>query len=241
MDLKEKEILGHYADSHWYYVSKELALRKFIKTIKFDNILDVGAGSGIFSRRLLMNSSAKEATCVDTAYITEREEEYFGKKINFKKNISYSDSNLALFMDVIEHVEDDVAFVKEYVNKINTGTYFVVTVPAFQFLFSGHDTFLGHYRRYTLSSIESCLNSAGLTVIKSNYFFFFITPFAIPIRILEKIKMKFFSNDFVAKSSLKSCEGFFNNILIKLNKLESPFFLINKFAGLSIFCLAVKE
>ncbi len=57
-------------------------------------------------------------------------------------------------MDVIEHVEDDVGLVRGYVDKVAGGTRFIVTVPALMWLWSGHDVFLEHYRRYTLTSIE---------------------------------------------------------------------------------------
>ena len=78
MDIKEKEILGDYVYSHWYYVSKGLALSKFIDNIKFEKILDVGAGSGIFSKQLLQNTTAKEAICLDVAYSTEKEVDFLG-------------------------------------------------------------------------------------------------------------------------------------------------------------------
>ena len=59
-----------------------------------------------------------------------------------------------LLMDVIEHIEDDVGLVGEYVNKVAPGTQFIATVPAFMWLWSGHDVFLEHVRRYTLPRIE---------------------------------------------------------------------------------------
>jgi hypothetical protein len=60
-------------------------------------------------------------------------------------------------MDVIEHVEDDVGLVREYANKVAPGTRFITTVPAFMWLWSGHDVFLEYFRRYTLrGSEQSC-------------------------------------------------------------------------------------
>ena len=53
-------------------------------------------------------------------------------------------------MDVLEHVSDDVGLVREYAKRAKPGTRFVVSVPAFMWLWSGHDVFLEHHRRYTL-------------------------------------------------------------------------------------------
>ena len=241
MDIKEKSILGENAYSHWYYVSKGLALRRFINNIRFKNILDVGAGSGIFSKQLLKNTMAMEATCLDIGYEGKSEEEYCNKKINFTRNISQSDADIVLFMDVLDHVEDDVLFVKGYVDKVRKGTYFIITVPAFQFLFSEHDRFLGHFRRYNIKTVEACLSKVGLTVLKSNYFFFFVLLCAIPVRMIKKVGDRLFPNSVYTASDLQKRGRFVNSFLTMINRLELLFFSKNRIAGLSIFSLAVKK
>jgi len=47
----------------------------------------------------------------------------------------------------------------------------LITVPAFQKLFSRHDEFLGHYRRYNLQGISSTAEKAGLEILERSYFF----------------------------------------------------------------------
>ena len=53
MDLKEEAILGAAIGSHWYYVAKGRALCAMLGGIRVPEVLDVGAGSGVFSRQLL--------------------------------------------------------------------------------------------------------------------------------------------------------------------------------------------
>ena len=53
MDLKEQEILGEGADAHWYYRAKSAAMLRMLRGGSVDEVLDVGAGSGFFSRVLL--------------------------------------------------------------------------------------------------------------------------------------------------------------------------------------------
>ena len=93
---------------------------------------------------------------------------------------------LVLLMDVIEHVEDDQVFVREIrsTDLVDRGTRWLVTVPAFQSLFSAHDVFLRHYRRYSRGSLSGALERAGLRVVESGYFFASL----VPLRLLQVIK-----------------------------------------------------
>jgi hypothetical protein len=81
MDLKECELLDDEINDHWYYSSKSKALVKFIGKFNPVNIIDVGAGSGFFSKFLLMNTSLKEAWCFYINYSESYDLEYFEKKL----------------------------------------------------------------------------------------------------------------------------------------------------------------
>ena len=153
MDLKEEEILGEFVEQHWYYRSKAAALLRLTNSLQARSILDVGAGSGFFSRALLTKTMAQEALCVDPFYQEERDESVVGKPMQFRRNCNTTDADLLLMMDVLEHVEDDLGLLLSYVNKIPSGAHVMATVPAFKFLWSSHDEFLGHYRRYTLKQL----------------------------------------------------------------------------------------
>lgn len=241
MDLKEESLLGDGADSHWYYISKGAALLRFIKDIKAAEVLDIGAGSGIFAKLLLNRTNARKVVCCDTGYSRERVEHCAEKALYFKKEIDQSEAGLALFIDVLEHVEDDVRFVKEYAKKLKSGTYIAVTVPAFPFLFSRHDLFLDHYRRYTIASLEKCLSAAGLKVLKSRYYFFFLFPAIALARILSRMRLMLFHTESVPQSDLRPYGKTVNALLILINKAELAVFPFNRIAGITIFSLAVKK
>ncbi|MCK2086918.1 hypothetical protein MXC99_01765 [Thauera aromatica] len=63
MDIKETDILNGDPAQHWYYRSKAEAMVKFLGDTQPSLILDVGAGSGFFSRHLLLNSSRYTQLC----------------------------------------------------------------------------------------------------------------------------------------------------------------------------------
>jgi hypothetical protein len=62
MDLKEEEILGGKVESHWYYASKAAAMQAYLDKDHYAHVLDVGAGSGFFTKHLLKAGAAKRGT-----------------------------------------------------------------------------------------------------------------------------------------------------------------------------------
>jgi SAM-dependent methyltransferase len=233
MDLKEEDILGEQIGSHWYYRSKARALANAVVPLAPRKLLDVGAGSGFFSKYLLKNAGAQSALCVDTGYAEERDETVGGKPVLYRRDCGQTDCDLVLMMDVLEHVDNDRALVRHYASKVPSGAHFLVTVPAFSFLWSGHDVFLEHKRRYTLKEIEAAMREAGLSISFGAYYFGFVFPLAAAVRLATK-------RDTAPKSSLKQHNPVVNTALTALCRVELPFFPINRWAGLSAFVLARK-
>lgn len=76
-----------------------------------------------------------------------------------------------LLLDVIEHLPDDVAALRNVRSGLNSGDHLVVTVPAFPCLWSRFDEIVRHKRRYTLASARTAIDSAGFDVEHATYFF----------------------------------------------------------------------
>jgi SAM-dependent methyltransferase len=233
MDLKEEDILGDDIGHHWYYRAKAAALRRAVASLAPRHVLDVGAGSGFFSRHLLAETGARSALCVDTGYPADRADSVAGKPVVFRRAIGAVDCDLVLMMDVLEHVDDDRGLVRHYADRVPHGAHFLVTVPAFRFLWSGHDVFLEHKRRYRLGEIEAVLGDAGLEVVRGSYYFGFVFPLAAAIRLATRGAAE-------ARSSLRRHGPLTNVMLGALCAAELPFFPINRLAGLSAFVLARK-
>jgi SAM-dependent methyltransferase len=176
MDLKEVGLLGGDEGSHWYYASKARALQRCLVDRQPEKILDVGAGSGFFSKMLLRQTTARSAICVDPGYAVDRSEIESGKPIAFTRFHAAGEADLILLMDVLEHVDDDVGLLRTYAESARPGTRFVVSVPAFSWLWSAHDEFLEHRRRYTLNQTLRVLSRAGLSPVTGFYFFAALFP-----------------------------------------------------------------
>ena len=226
MDLKE--IGSVKPEKHWYYLSKSYILNRKFKqySLSAKVIGDIGAGDGFFIRSLPLNKLNLNLFCVDTGYLRDFTE----NNITYLREYNKTDLEALFFIDVFEHVPDDVAFLTKYVKKSANGSYFYITVPAFQSLWSGHDIFLGHVKRYKLEDIVGVVDKAGLNVITAQYIFSFIFPL---VWLKRKIK---FRREILIDSHLKEVGWFFNYILRVLCLLEHRFF-VNKFFGLS--CLVV--
>ncbi len=235
MDLKETEILGADIGKHWYYRSKASAMIALLGNRDVQRILDVGAGSGFFSRHLLANTGVREAWCVDISYETDSDASEAGKPVYYRRSIEQLNADLVLLMDVLEHVDDDRGLLRDYVNRVPAGSRFLITVPAFQWLWSGHDEFLEHKRRYTLKQLENVVGEAGLRVRQTHYHFGAVLPLAAALRLGERLR-----GPQPARSQLARHGVFSNALLSALCRAELPFSRLNRVGGLSVLCLAEK-
>lgn len=133
-------------------------------------IADIGGGDLYFSRRLVNKYDCK-VIAVDTAFQSESKNE----KITLLNDISKIQNNsidIAVMMDVLEHIEKPEEFLSILVNeKVKKGGIFIITVPAFQHLFSSHDVFLKHYRRYSKKSLKRELKYLNINIITFFYFY----------------------------------------------------------------------
>lgn len=238
MDLKEEDILGDGVHDHWYYRSKAKAISRLLDHANPSKILDIGSGSGFFTKYLLANTTATEAWCVDISYEGDYDEMQAGGIIHFRRSVDSVNADLVLLMDVLEHVDDDVGLLTEYIRKVPYGAYFLISVPAFDFLWSKHDVFLEHKRRYYLDQIENLAKSAGLNIKYGSYYFGAVFPIAAIIRLKERLVRTGMDKP---HSQLKRHHKIINETLAYISQIELPLMPHNRFFGLTAFCLGQKQ
>lgn len=98
-----------------------------------------------------------------------------------------------LLLDVIEHLEDPSAFLKQLKGGFPSLQQLVITVPARQELFSNYDAFNGHYRRYDLPVLEVHMAGAGFRIVRASYFFHALYPAARALLMLSKARKEGFT------------------------------------------------
>lgn len=179
MDLKEVNILNNYRHP-W-----ELSRRdSFLKILKKNGIntqyADIGAGDLFFAKSLKQITN-QPVYAVDHLYC-KTTSNIEGVILIRDMNDIPKNRDFLLLMDIFEHVEDDRSFWVFLKDKLNDGGRVLITVPAFQFLYSPHDKFLNHYRRYDYSRIAALL---GNDFKIEEAFYFYTTLFFI--RFIERI------------------------------------------------------
>jgi SAM-dependent methyltransferase len=237
MDLKESALLGDDAARHWYYRSKAAAMTRCLAGSSPRRVLDVGAGSAFFSRHLLQHAAVSSAVCVDTGYDADRDELCFGKALSFRRELGADEADLVLLMDVLEHVDDDAALLSAYAAKVGPDTLFLITVPAHQWLWSEHDVFLEHRRRYSVEQLEAVVRRTGLRVVRGSYYFGLVMPIAAAARWGRRLLTRTSAEP---RSQLVRHGALTNGVLAGLCRAELPMLPFNRLAGLSVFCLATK-
>jgi ubiquinone/menaquinone biosynthesis C-methylase UbiE len=177
-------------------------------------VLDIGCGDAFLVHQLALDFPKVAFIGVDINFSDDLIEQLKHKikvpNLSIYKNLDELDLpgnsvNAILLLDVIEHIEDEISFLKslpEY-RFIHKETVFLITVPAFQTLFAGHDVVLGHFRRYSNKTLRNRLKQAGYTTNYERYFFVTL----IPPRIFQVIKETFFSSDTQRPSDLASWKG----------------------------------
>ena len=162
-------------ERHWYYRSKLVGLQRALSDAggrSFSRVLDVGAGSGFFSEQLIRSGMCSSRVCVDPNYSDAQLSDADDAKFLREASPAIVGAcDLALFIDVLEHVDDDVALLTDYAALLPPGASVVVSVPAFRSLWSGHDEFLEHRRRYRLHEVNRVVEDSGLVPVAARYLF----------------------------------------------------------------------
>jgi hypothetical protein len=158
-----------------------------------DDWLDAGAGDAWFARQLRrVVRPAATITCWDIKYTPEDLEAEGSTEtqvINFVADRPSSRFDRILMLDLIEHVEDDVGFVTATVDDLLVDNGLVlVSVPAYQALYSSHDRTFHHYRRYSPVGCRRLLEHAGLAVLSSGGLFFSLLPARLGQLLVERVR-----------------------------------------------------
>jgi SAM-dependent methyltransferase len=133
------------------------------------SVLDVGAGDGWFARQLAARFPAlARIACWDSGYdadLLARTAFASTGRVAFSRERPAGAFDLLLLLDVLEHVEEDGAFLSGLAaGSLAPGGWALVTVPAWPSLYGAHDRRLRHHRRYAPRAARALLRGAGLEV-----------------------------------------------------------------------------
>lgn len=244
MDIKENNNLATNITRHFWEIARLKIIQRII-TDKIDtpqSVIDIGCGDCFVLQSLSQQYPNTHFIGIDTALtdkmIDDINKSTDNKKISIHRKLHTNQINkadLVLMLDVLEHIEDEENFLRSLHKIMHQDTKIIITVPAFQKLFTYHDQYLKHFRRYNRKQLVNMLEKSEFKVTISGYFFCSLIPF----RIIEKLRHVKTSPE----KNLHVANKFINNLLTIFLYVDATisYMLSNKkiyIPGLSCFAIA---
>lgn len=237
-------IMHEVEDSHWWFVGRRAILESFLKgiiqnlkpNIQNPKILDVGCGTGANLEMLAQFGAAEGVDVSDDALEFCRQK---GLKVQkgLAEEMPFADGSFDVVtaLDVVEHLDDDIAGLKEMRRVMTDEGRALIFVPAFMWLWGVQDDISNHRIRYTKRQIVERLQQAGFEVERVTYAnITFFAPVLAGRTIMKLTGLKPASENNINISALNGLFGrIFSTESIWLKRANIPF-------GVSIVVVAKK-
>jgi len=226
---------------HWWFAGRRRIIESFLRRIckklgsKSPHILDVGCGTGANLEMLSQFGDAEGVDVSAEALAFCRERGLTKVRQGEAEHLPYDDGSFDLVtgLDVVEHLDDDVAGLKEMRRVLRPGGYVLLFVPAFMFLWGVQDDISHHRRRYTRSGLEHAIRAAGFEIERITYA---NITFFMPI-LVGRLLMRV--TGFRPASENNLTIGALNGILGRILGAESSILQrVNLPFGVSAICVA---
>ena len=178
---------------HWYFRGRlaviQGALRRVLPRRPL-RLVDVGCGTGAVLRGLAEFGEAVGIEANETLLAVARAAGLDARKGALPDDLPIAAgwADVVLLLDVIEHLDDDGAALHAARRLLTAGGVLVVTVPAYPWLWSGHDVALGHRRRYVAPNLRRLVEGAGYGVERLTYFNTVLFPAVAATRFGKRLR-----------------------------------------------------
>lgn len=180
---------------HWWFSARRVLLSSIISRLTLSSnarILEIGSGTGGNLEMLSAfgRVSALEMDETARSIANKKTLDRFDIRAGFcPTDIPFTNEkfDLICLFDVLEHIEKDFATLVAIKKLLADGGRILVTVPAYQWLWSKHDEFLHHKRRYSASDLRKKIIAAGLSAEKLSYFNMLLFPLAVSARLKDRL------------------------------------------------------
>jgi SAM-dependent methyltransferase len=239
-----------FEQDNWWFVSRRrilLALmRRSLPVRRGLRVLDAGCGTGINLEYLTEFGTVTGVDFADEAIEFCRRRGNDGVR---KADLTHLDGwpdgewDLVTALDVVEHIDDDRAAVRELVRVTKPGGHLLVTVPAFPALWSEHDEVNHHRRRYRASELRALLEGSGCELVRFTYMNSLLFPIAWIVRTWQRARRRVLGPpDHPPRTDFVDYHPVVNALLQAAFTSETPLVTtVGLPFGLSLVCLARKR
>ncbi len=195
MDPKAYRDMAETEARHWWFAGRRANLAAVLTSLRLPvdaRILEIGSGTG-GNLEMLAGFGSVTALEMDAdarALATEKTGgRYRIVAGSCPDDIPFAGEtfDLICLLDSLEHIEADAATLVAMRGLLAPGGRMLITVPAHPWLWSAHDVFLHHKRRYRREDLRALCAAAGFAVTRLSYFNFFLFPLAVAARIKDQI------------------------------------------------------
>jgi len=240
-------------DSHWWFASRVRAINAVAAPYLGSNlrVLDVGCGAGNMMHHLARYGTIQGVEIDPRPLKLAQQRGYDARLADASAGIPFGDGqfDLVATLDVIEHVQDDLAALRECARVLTPKGYLLVTVPAFMFLWSRNDVLNAHVRRYTAGELRRKLKASGFKVRRLSYNNFCVFPMAAPLILIRRagapapaapLRSHHFEED-AYQVDMEPASPAVNSVLTAVGKFEAGLLRrVNLPWGTSLIALAQK-
>jgi SAM-dependent methyltransferase len=181
------DVMHRVEREHWWFTAKRELVRESIGASS-GVAVDVGCGTGAVLQDMAgLGFSPVLGTDLDAHALrlvaTDIDEGVgLARAVAEALPLRSESVDVLCSLDVVEHLDDDVRALREYLRVLRPAGQLVLTVPAYRWAWSSHDVELGHRRRYTRPQLEGVAAAAGFDVVSSRYFDSWLVPIALLLR-----------------------------------------------------------
>jgi SAM-dependent methyltransferase len=192
MEEAEYQRMVEAEQRSWWFRGRRRILDSVIGRLGLPDgatLLDVGCGTGGNLPMLARHGTATGVEFFEGAAQMARDQSGCEVHCGPAEDLPIADGayDLITMLDVLEHLEDEAPALAEVTRLLAPGGRFLFTVPAFMFLWSGHDVALHHHRRYRRGQLASVVEAEGFHVDWLSYYNVGLFPAVAAIRVLRKL------------------------------------------------------
>jgi SAM-dependent methyltransferase len=179
------------ADHFWTHSRFNVFCRILPKNYEWEDVLDVGCGEGVVCEQIEKKFHVEVSGCDLNEKALEqapsRRLPYYFYNIHEKKEDFHEKYQSIILFDVLEHIEDPIAFLKSVLFHQKEDGFLFVNVPVMQQFYSDYDKTIGHIKRYSRAALESELNAAGYQLERYVYWGISLLPLLLVRTLMLRI------------------------------------------------------